>query len=128
MNPETILWSRVLLQAIWDLSGIKLKVPKKETTLQRITRVWFSSFNDSPGSFIWICNVLSLDLDAVRQRVLTKSTAELGAVITNLSPACDAGSIPEKICTEETQDMYSLAVQPLPPTASVECDSLILAH
>jgi hypothetical protein len=56
------------------------------------------------------------------------STAELGAVITNLSPACDAGSILEKICTEETQDMYSLAVQPLPPTASVKCDSLILAH
>ena len=110
MNPETILWSRVLLQAIWDLSGIKLKVPKKETTLQRITRVWFSSFNDSPGSFIWICNVLSLDPDAVRQRVLTKSTAELGAVITNLSPACDAGSILEKICTEEMQEMYSQAV------------------
>jgi hypothetical protein len=31
MNPETILWSRVLLQAIWDLSGIKLNLPKKET-------------------------------------------------------------------------------------------------
>lgn len=30
MNPETILWSRVLLQAIWDLSGINLKLPKKE--------------------------------------------------------------------------------------------------
>jgi hypothetical protein len=111
MNPETILWSRVLLQAIWDLSGIKLKLPKKEaSTLQRRTRAWFSSFNDSPGSFIWICHVLSLDPDAVRQRVLTKSTAELGAVITNLSPACNAGSILEKICTEETQEMYSLAV------------------
>jgi hypothetical protein len=111
MNPETILWSRVLLQAIWDLSGIKLKVPKKEApTLQRITRAWFSSFNDSPGSFIWICNVLSLDPDAVRQRVLTKSTAELGAVITNLTPARDAGSILAKICTEETKEMYSLAV------------------
>lgn len=111
MNPETILWSRVLLQAIWDLSGIKLKLPKREApTLQRITRAWFSSFNDSPGSFIWICDVLSLDPDAVRQRVLTKSTAELGAVITNLSRACDAGSILEQICTEETQEMYSLAV------------------
>ena len=111
MNPETILWSRVLLQAIWDLSGIKLKVPKKEApTLRRITRAWFSSFNDSPGSFIWICNVLSLNPDAVRQRVLTKSTAELRAVITNLIPACDAGSILAKICTEETQERYPLAV------------------
>ena len=111
MNPETILWSRVLLQAIWDLSGIKLKLPKKDApTLQRITRAWFSSSNDSPGSFIWICHVLSLEPDAVRQRVLTKSTAELGAVITNLSRACDAGSILEKIRTEETQEMYSLAI------------------
>ena len=60
MNPETILWSRVVLRAIWDLSGTKLKLPKKEApTVQRITRAWFSSFNDSPGSFIWICNVLS---------------------------------------------------------------------
>jgi hypothetical protein len=111
MNPETILWSRVLLQAIWDLSGINLKLPKKEApTLQRITRAWFSSFNDLPGSFIWTCHVLSLDPDAVRQRVLTKSTAELRAVITNLSPACDAGSILEKNCTEEMQEMYSQAV------------------
>ena len=111
MNPETILWSRVLLQAIWDLSGIKLKLPKREApTLQRMTRAWFSSFNDSPGSFIWICHVLSLDPDAVRQRVLTKSTAELGAVITNLSPARHGGSILEKICTEEMQEMYSQAV------------------
>lgn len=111
MNPETILWSRVLLQAIWDLSGINLKLPKKEApTLQRITRAWFSSFNDLPGSFIWTCHVLSLDPDAVRQRVLTKSTAELGAVITNRSPASDAGSILEKICTEEMQEMYSQAV------------------
>ena len=111
MNPETILWSQVLLQAIWDLSESKLKLPKKEVpTLQRLTRAWFSSFNDSPGSFIWICHVLSLDPDAVRQRVLTKSTAESGAVITNLSPACDAGPILEKICTEEMQEMYSQAV------------------
>jgi len=111
MNPESILWSRVLLRAIWDLSETKLKLPKKEApTLQRITRAWFSSFNDSPGSFIWICNVLSLDPDAVRQRVLTKSTAELRAVITNLSPACDDGSILENICTEEMQEMYSQAV------------------
>ena len=43
MNPETILWSQVLLQAIWDLSESKLKLPKKEVpTLQRLTRAWFS--------------------------------------------------------------------------------------
>jgi hypothetical protein len=111
MNPETILWSQVLLQAIWDLSESKLKLPKKEVpTLQRITRAWFSSFNDSPGSFIWICHVLSLDPDAVRQRVLTKSTAELGAVITNLSPACHARLISEKICPEKMREVYSQAV------------------
>jgi hypothetical protein len=95
MNPEIILWSRVLLQAIWDVAGIKLKLPKSEVPrLQRTTRAWFSSISDSPGSFIWVCHILSLDPNAVRKRVLTKPAAELVSLASTTSSEWDGGSIP----------------------------------
>jgi hypothetical protein len=94
MNPEIILWSRVLLQAIWDVAGIKLKLPKSEVPrLQRTTRAWFSSTSDSLGSFIWICNILSLDPDSVRKRVLTKPAAELGSLVTKTTPTWDGDAL-----------------------------------
>src|SRR5687768_7948129 len=94
MNPEIILWSRVLLQAIWDVAGIKLKLPKSEVPrLQRTTRAWFSSVSDSPGSFIWICHILSRDPNAVQKRVLTKPTAELASLASTTSSEWDSGSI-----------------------------------
>jgi hypothetical protein len=95
MNPEIILWSRVLLQAIWDVAGIKLKLPKSEVPrLQRTTRAWFSSVSDSPGSFIWVCHILSLDPNAVRKRVLTKPTAELASLASTTSSEWDSEPIP----------------------------------
>ncbi|HXG52852.1 MAG TPA: hypothetical protein VNN77_15755 [candidate division Zixibacteria bacterium] len=91
MNPELVLWSRVLLQAIWDLAGIKLKMPKSEAPrLQRRTRAWFDSRDTSPGSFIWICHILSLDPATVRRHVLTKKAEELEALITRHALARDA--------------------------------------
>lgn len=94
MSPEMVLWSRVLLQAIWDLAGIKLKVQKSEAPrLQRRTRAWFLATKDSPGSFIWICNTLQLDPDAVRDRVLARSTAELRTLISSQPEAWDPASI-----------------------------------
>ena len=94
MSPEMVLWSRVLLQAIWDLAGIKLKVQKSEAPrLQRRTRAWFLAKKDSPGSFIWICNILGLDPDAVRDRVLARSTAELRSLITSQPDNWDPASI-----------------------------------
>ena len=94
MSPEMVLWSRVLLQAIWDLAGIKLKVQKSEAPrLQRRTRAWFLAKKDSPGSFIWICNILALDPDAVRDRVLKRSTEELRSLITSQPDNWDPASI-----------------------------------
>jgi hypothetical protein len=94
MNPEMVLWSRVLLQAIWDLAGIKLKVQKSEAPrLQRRTRAWFLSTKDSVGSFIWICNILALDPDAVRERVLARPPAELRSLITSTPSNWDPASI-----------------------------------
>jgi hypothetical protein len=105
MNPEIMLWSRVLLQAIWDLAGIKLKMPKSEAPrLQRTTRAWFTSSDRSAGSFIWICHTLSLDPATVRRHVLTKGTAELEALIANRSEWEDGQS------SEEMQQMISEAV------------------
>ena len=81
MNPETILWTRVLLQAIWDLAGIRLNAPPRDIPrLQRFARAWICSKDDSPGSFVWTCTCLSLDADTVRRRVFSKSKAELGAI------------------------------------------------
>jgi hypothetical protein len=94
MNPEMVLWSRVLLQAIWDLAGIKLKVQKSEAPrLQRKTRAWFLASKQTPGSFIWICNILSLDPDAVRERVLARPAAELHSLMANAPANWNPASI-----------------------------------
>jgi hypothetical protein len=107
MNPEIILWSRVLLQAIWDVAGIKLKLPKSEVPrLQRTTRAWFLSVTDSPGSFIWVCHILSLDPNAVRRRVLTKPRAELVSLASNPAPEWGADSIPA-LASQEVEGISS---------------------
>jgi hypothetical protein len=88
MNTELTLWCHVLQQAIWDVAGIKAKLPQKEIPrLQRSARAWFLSSDESPGSFLWICHILSFDIDAVRKRVLTASPAELNALITDAPSA-----------------------------------------
>jgi hypothetical protein len=61
-DPERKLWANVLLQAQTDING--------RDPVARSARRWFTSREDSIGSFIWICHHLSLDPDAARQRVL----------------------------------------------------------
>jgi hypothetical protein len=88
MNAELTLWCHVLQQAIWDVAGIKAKLPQKEIPrLQRSARAWFLSSDQTPGSFLWICHMLSFDVDAVRKRILTASPVELNALITDAPPA-----------------------------------------
>jgi hypothetical protein len=94
MTSEIILWSRVLLQAMWDLAGIRANLPKRELPrLQRRTRAWFLAREESPGSFIWICNILALEPEAVRSRVLSKSKAELVALAADDAPPSDADAL-----------------------------------
>lgn len=82
MNPELNLWCHVLQQAIWDVAGIKAKLPPKEIPrLRRSARAWFLSFDETPGSFLWICHTLSLEANAVRKRVLTASPVELSRLV-----------------------------------------------
>jgi hypothetical protein len=64
-DPERKLWANVLLQALADLGS---RDPQA-----RSARAWISSRDHSVGSFTWVCYQLSLDPDAVRQRVLRKA-------------------------------------------------------
>jgi hypothetical protein len=66
-DPEQKLWGNVLLQALADLSG--------REPLAKSARRWFSSKEESIGSFAWVCYHLSLDPDAVRERVLLHADA-----------------------------------------------------
>ena len=67
-DPERKLWANVLLQALADLSG---RDPQA-----RSARAWIVSRENAVGSFSWVCYQLSLDPDAVRQRVLRKAARE----------------------------------------------------
>jgi len=78
-DAERKMWAYVLLQALTDLSG--------RDPFARSARLWFSSRDDSIGSLIWICNHLSLEPDAVRQRVLRGTGRKLRESIVNLAEA-----------------------------------------
>jgi hypothetical protein len=96
MNAELTLWCHVLQQAIWDVAGVKAKLPNKEIPrLQRSARAWFLSSDQTPGSFLWICHTLSFDVDAVRKRILTASPAQLNALIADAPSALTQGSTPD---------------------------------
>jgi hypothetical protein len=75
-DPERKLWAYVLLQAHADLGG--------RDPLARSARLWFTSKDDSIGSFTWICHHLSLEPDAVRQRVLRQAAQKMRDAISNL--------------------------------------------
>jgi hypothetical protein len=98
MNPELSLWCHVLQQAMWDVAGIKAKLPQKEIPrLRRSARAWFLATAETPGSFLWICHTLSLDAGAVRKRVLTASPAQLSLLLS------DAPAVLTQDSTLETQ-------------------------
>ena len=76
-DAEQKLWGNVLLQALTDLSGLD--------SFARSARLWFSSRDESIGSLAWICHHLSLDPDAVRQRVLKGHQQKRQETIENLA-------------------------------------------
>jgi hypothetical protein len=78
-DPERKLWAHVLLQALADLGN--------HDPIARPARFWFTSKNDSVGSFIWICHQLSLDPAAVRERVLRDANRKLRESIASPSHA-----------------------------------------
>lgn len=70
-EPEQSLWMSVLTLAMQDLFG--------PDHLAKPARAWFASKNTALGSLIWICDQLSLDPDAVRQKILRRRAAELAS-------------------------------------------------
>ena len=70
-DPERKLWAYVLLQALTDLES--------RDPLARSARLWIASRDHNIGSFAWVCHQLSLDPDAVRQRVLRKAARSAAA-------------------------------------------------
>jgi hypothetical protein len=75
-DPERKLWAYVLLQAHADLKG--------REPAARSARLWFVSRDDSIGSFTWVCHHLSLDPDAVRQRVIKDASRKSREPVENI--------------------------------------------
>lgn len=74
VTPEKSLWAGMLLRALNDAAGVQLMESKKYANLiQRDARAWFSSPRFTTGSFLWICDVLNLDPDAVKRSTLQRS-------------------------------------------------------
>jgi hypothetical protein len=75
ISPEKALWERVLWQAILD-SRIKIKdnCTKYEQNMKNIrdnARKWIKSRDMSAGSFVWICDLLSIDQAAAREDLIS---------------------------------------------------------
>ena len=72
------LWTAVLRQAIFDLTGLRLRMESAYRPGQRagkahqaryFARLWFLSDNHQPCSFKWICDHLELDAPSFRRRL-----------------------------------------------------------
>ena len=68
--PELELWAKVLRQAITDLNC---------QAERRLAVAWFRSLREDEGSFLWICLMLDLEPDRVRDAVLNCSVVDLAA-------------------------------------------------
>lgn len=64
---ERRLWCAVLALAIEDLSSGNYRAV--------LARSWIASREAEPGSFLWICEELGLDPEAIRRRVISPAHA-----------------------------------------------------
>lgn len=77
MLEEKILWLNVLLQAMLDMAGVDpCATPARIPLLKRSARGWIESARTDPGSFLWICNSLDIDIEFARAALLNRA-AEL---------------------------------------------------
>lgn len=68
------LWIGVLNQAMLDLERVHRTWDVTTQTARRSeVYIWMFLTNDvRPGSFIWICNILDKDPEAMRRRAMSK--------------------------------------------------------
>ncbi len=74
--PEYELVAAILLRAVDDLCGVRLPGCKNdldrrqlETNLRRAAQRWFEAERRTAGSFLWCCELLGLDPQAVRRNL-----------------------------------------------------------
>jgi len=60
------LWMAVLQKAVADATS-----PATPAEASEISE-WLRSYNASPGSLIWICDILGIDAEAVREEVFNR--------------------------------------------------------
>jgi len=71
------VWCAVLMQAVCDLRGQASDLPPDcRDAARRAAWGWIVSRNMHVGSFLWVCEQLDLDADAVRLAVLRSSADE----------------------------------------------------
>ena len=69
INPDTVraIWTAVLSQAVVDY---RYRGSAKGSAVQRIDAAnWVNSTYEGVGSFSYVCDVLNIDPDAVRDRL-----------------------------------------------------------
>ena len=62
-TPEQLLWTEVLKRALEDLN-----IPKHSSLS------WFITPTDDPGGFIWVCEMLNIDSQRIRQKIIQAAT------------------------------------------------------
>jgi hypothetical protein len=67
------LWIAVLKQAIKDARGNYHRNREKALS-------WFNSENQGTGSFLWICNILSLNPNVTRMNLTTSRVSDVAMV------------------------------------------------
>lgn len=75
-STEQELWARVLLNAIEDLNPNESVKPNKYKDRYRLLNrhsavKWFNDVeNNEIGSFLWICGILKLDPEIIREKIM----------------------------------------------------------
>ena len=70
MEPEHHLWRRVLKMALQDVTGKGPRFRDYGRDHRASAQRWIESSSDDPGSFNFVCKVLDLDADFLRERVI----------------------------------------------------------
>lgn len=79
------LWAAVLHTALVDLHvphAMRVYEPKRETTTKHLSRKesaqeWIASDDFTPGSFLWVCEVLNMDAEPLRLGIKRMTSANI---------------------------------------------------
>ena len=67
MLPEAQLWTHVIIQAIRDLEAPALS---QTPSAKRYAKRWIASSNEEVGSFLWACQLISVDPYFIRSALM----------------------------------------------------------